>query len=288
MPADAFFPQRESMTVSYSGGITAQIRTTDGWPVPEAVLTVTDLSGRQVARIAANGDGQVSTDPLPQGSYTAIITAAGFAPVARTAVVTGSAAVLGIVELARIGRATLPQPGLWTIDPVHSAVHITARHLGIASIRGRFTDFSGNIEVAEPVEQSLVQAQIQAASIDTGNKMRDDHLRSADFLNVDAHPLIEYRATRLSPIGSEKWTLHGELTLNAVTKPVDLELTYLGVGQDPWGGTRAGFRAVTDLRREDFAITYNMVLQAGISAVGATLRVELDIEAVQGDSLPQL
>ena len=83
-----------------------------------------------------------------------------------------------------------------------------------------------------------------------------------------------------------RWTVHGELGLHGVVRPVDLDLAYLGTGADPWGGTRAAFRATTELRREDFAMNYNQVLQAGIAAIGTTLRVELDIQAVQGESLP--
>ncbi|MGH3621916.1 MAG: YceI family protein [Sciscionella sp.] len=270
-------------------GVSAQIRGIDGWPVPDAVLTVTDSAGIQVARVTVDGSGLAVTESLPSGSYTAIVTAPGFQPQARTAVVTAAGASgLGVVALSREGNAVLPAPGVWTIDPIHSSINVSARHLGFASIRGRFADFGGRIEVAEPVEQSLVLAQIKAASIDTGNTMRDDHLRSADFLGVDQHPVIEYRGTHLTPVAAQRWTLHGELTLNAVTRSVPLDLTYDGAGPDAWGGVRAGFHAVVELQREDFAITYNQILQAGISAIGATLRVEMNIEAVQGDGLPQL
>jgi polyisoprenoid-binding protein YceI len=269
--------------------VTAQVRTSDGWPVANAVLTVTDMAGQQVARVSADADGRLGTEPLPSGTYTAILTATGFGPAARTAMVTASgSAVLGVIELARAGGSDLPAAGIWTIDPIHSAIHVTARHLGIASITGNFGEFAGRIEVGNPVERSTVAAVIQANSIDTGNKMRDDHLRSADFLNVDTHPVIEYLGSGITPAGGEKWVLSGQLTLNAITRPVDLELNYQGVGPDPWGGVRAAFHAVTDLKREDFAISYNVMLQAGIAAVGTTLRVEMDIEAVQGDGLPAL
>lgn len=271
-----------------AAGVLAEVRTTDGWPVAGAVLTVTDMAGQQVTRQPADADGQLATDPLPAGTYTAVITAAGFAPVARTAVITPSgAASLGVVPLARAGgAAALPAEGTWTIDPAHSAVTVAARHLGFASVRGRFTEFGGTIRVARPAERSTVTAVIEAASIDTGNQLRDEHLRGLDFLGVDQHPKIEYRGTSVTPAGGERWRLDGELSLNGVTRPVALDLTFLGAAEDPWGGTRIAFHAVTDLRRDDFAISYNQVVRAGIAAVGATLRVEIDVEAVWGDELP--
>jgi polyisoprenoid-binding protein YceI len=268
-------------------GVTAQARTTDGWPLANAVLTVTDASGVQVARVVADSDGRLATEPLTMGTYTAIVTANGFAPLARTAMVTSSgSAPLGVVSLDRVGGDDLPQAGIWTIDPVHTQIAVTARHLGMASVRGKFTEFSGQILVGRPPERSAVSATIQAATIETGSKMRDDHLRSADFLNVDQHPTIEYRGTSLLSLGGDKWRVNGELTLNGITRDVPLELEYLGVGPDSWGGTRAAFRAVTELRRDDFAITYNQIVQAGITLIGTTLRVELDVEAVYGDVLP--
>ncbi|NUP43945.1 MAG: YceI family protein, partial [Streptomyces sp.] len=181
-----------------------------------------------------------------------------------------------------------PPPGPWTIDPAHSSVGAVAQHLGISSVHGRFTEFAGRVEIApDEVEKSRVEAVIRAASIDTGNGMRDDHLRSPDFLDVDKHPEITYRSTGLTAAGADRWTVHGQLTLHGVVRPVDLDLAYLGTGADPWGGTRAAFRATTELRREDFAMNYNQVLQAGIAAIGTTLKVELDIQAVQGEALPQ-
>ncbi|MGB8943991.1 MAG: YceI family protein, partial [Streptomyces sp.] len=161
-------------------------------------------------------------------------------------------------------------------------------HLGISSVHGRFTEFGGRVEIAEDVEKSRVEAVIRSASIDTGNGMRDGHLKSPDFLDVDQYPELTFSSTGLTPAGPDRWTVHGELGMHGVVRPVDLDLNYLGTGADPWGGTRAAFRATAELRREDFAMNYNQVVQAGISAIGTTLRVELDIQTVQGDALPQV
>jgi len=271
-------------------GLTARIRTRDGWAVSHAVVTVTDMAGSQMLRAEADAEGAVrDTTALAPGAYTVIVTAVGYAPAAASALVTASGrAEVGTVTLARQGGTELPPPGPWTVDPAHSGVAAVAQHLGISSVHGRFTEFTASIEVApDHVAKSRVEAVIRAASIDTGNGMRDTHLRSADFLDVERFPEITYHSTGLTVAGPDRWTVHGELTLHGVARPVDLDLAYLGTGSDPWGGTRAAFRATTELRREDFAMNYNQVVQAGIAAIGTTLKVELDVQAVQGDSLPQ-
>ncbi|MEU5275887.1 YceI family protein [Streptomyces asoensis] len=272
-------------------GLTAKIRTRDGWAVSHAVVTVTDMAGGQVLRAEADGEGAVrDTTDLSPGAYTVIVTAVGYAPAAASAIVTagGRRIEAGTVTLARQGGTELPPPGPWTVDPAHSAVGAVAQHLGISSVRGRFTEFAAAIEIAaDDVGASRVEAVIRAASIDTGNALRDTHLRSADFLDVETYPEITYRSAGLTPAGPDRWTVHGELTLHGVARPVDLDLSYLGTGSDPWGGTRAAFRATADLHREDFAMNYNQVVQAGVAAIGTTLKVELDVQAVQGDTLPQ-
>ncbi|MCX4235359.1 MULTISPECIES: YceI family protein [Streptomyces] len=273
-------------------GLTARIRTRDGWAVSHAVVTVTDMTGAQVVRAEADEEGAVrDAVVLVPGAYTVIVTAVGYAPVASSAIVTASGrAEIGTVTLARQGGTELPPPGPWTVDPAHSSVGAVAQHLGISSVHGRFTRFAGSIEIApDEVAKSRVEAVIRADSIDTGNAMRDGHLKSPDFLDVERHPEIRFVSTGLTPAtGSDRWTVHGDLTLHGVVRPVDLDLAYLGTGADPWGGTRAAFRATTELRREDFAMNYNQVVQAGIAAIGTTLKVELDIQAVQGETLPQV
>jgi polyisoprenoid-binding protein YceI len=270
--------------------LTARIRTRAGWAVSHAVVTVTDMTGSQVLRAEADAEGAVrDPNPLEPGAYTVIVTAVGYAPAACSALVTASGrAEVGTVTLARQGGTELPPPGPWTVDPAHSSVAAVAQHLGISSVHGRFTEFAASIEIApDDVSKSRVEAVIRAASIDTGNGMRDDHLRSPDFLDVERYPEITYRSTGLTEAGSDRWTVHGQLALHGVVRPVDLDLAYLGTGADPSGGTRAAFRATAQLRREDFAMDYNQAVQAGIAAIGTTLKVELDIQAVQGESLPQ-
>lgn len=265
-------------------GLQARVHAGDGWPVAGAVITVTDVGGAQVDRAPADEDGFARTGILRPDTYTVIVTAPGYSPLARLAVVSSSGtADLGTLTLARLSDTALPEPGRWTVDPIHSTITVTARHLGLASIRGRFNEFSAEIDIARPVEASQVRAVIEAASIDTGNKMRDDHLRSADFLDVDHFPTVRFVSTGMTPSESDRWTLDGELTINGQTKQVPLLLSYHGYGDDQWGGVRAAFHAETELHRDDFAINYSEVVRAGIAAVGTKLKVEIDIEAVRGD-----
>jgi polyisoprenoid-binding protein YceI len=272
---------------THNRGLHAQVRTKDGWAVPHAVVTVADMTGQQISRAQADPEGVVRTAPLPAGRYTAIVTAIGYAPAASTAKVgSAGAAELGTVVLARQAGAAPPPPGPWTIDPAHSSIMVSVRHLGLSSIHGRFATFGGRIDVAEHLERSRVAAEIKAATIDTASSMRDEHLRGPDFLDVDRFPLITYTSTHVVPAGTDHWTVAGELALKDVRRPVELDLSYLGTGPDTWGGCRAAFRATTELRREDFSMVYNQLLSAGIGAIGTTLRVTLDIQAVRGEGLP--
>lgn len=273
-------------TPAGGGSLTGQVHGPGGWALHGAILTVVDGSGRQAGHAVAGEDGTVAAGPLPPGTYTAIVTAPGYAPTARTAAVpAGGQARLGAVTLTRSTPVALPPAGTWAIDPVHSSITIHARHLGLARIRGKFTEFSGEIEIAEPVERSAVHARLRAASIDTGSKQRDDHLRSPDFLDAAACPVIGYAGTGVTPRGGDRWTVEGQLTLRGITRGVPLSLTYLGTGADPWGGTRAAFHATAELNRHDFAVSWNQALPDGV-VIGSALQVELDIEAVHG-RLPQ-
>jgi polyisoprenoid-binding protein YceI len=269
------------------GGVRARVRTRDGWTPRAAVLTVTDSAGSQVLRLEADDEGVLRSDaPLPDGAYAVVVTARGCAPAATTTTVTSAGTVdLGTLVLAPDVRGDLPGPGRWTIDPARSRVAATAQHLGIPSVRGRFTAFTGTLDIAETPEESSVEAVIRADSLDTGNAMRDRHLRSADFLDVASHPEIGYRASRVSAAGTGAgaghWTVHGRLTLRGVVRDVDLDLTCEGTRSEPDGGERVTFRATAELRRRDFTMAYSQVVAAGMAAIGTTLKVELEIQAVR-------
>lgn len=262
-------------------GVTARLVTADGWPAADAMLTAIDTSGRQSGRSPAAPDGSVQLPDLAAGQYTLVATAPGLAPAARTVSVNGAPVSLGDIPLASATGLRLPEPGEWTVDPVHSAIRVTARHLGLSSVHGRFTDFTGRVLVASPPERTRVEAVIAAASVDTGNETRDTHLRTADFLAVDEYPEITFGSVVVARQDAAGWTMDGDLTLRGVTKPVRLDVRYLGTGPDQFGGVRCAFTASTSLRRDEFAVNWNQAVRIGVGVVDATLRVELDIQAVR-------
>src|SRR5690242_1395168 len=163
-----------------------------------------------------------------------------------------------------ITEGTIPGyiTGTWTIDPVHSEVGFSVRHMMVSKVRGKFTEFGGEIVTAENPLESSVTATIDLSSIDTGNVDRDNHIRSADFFEVDTHKTMTYRSTGVRVDGDD-FVLDGELTLKGVTKPVSLQLELGGFGQDPYGGTRTGFTATGEIKRSDFGIDFNAVLETG-------------------------
>lgn len=271
-------------------GLTAEIRSTEGWPIPGAVLTVTDLDGHQLARAEADATGTTTTAALPTGMLTAVVTAPGHQPVARVAHISASGTgTLGEIRLEpETNAVATPPPGPWVIDPAHSTVIATARHLGIAGIKARFAEISGRLDISEVFEQSTGYAEIKAATVDTGIAIRDDHLRSEDFLDIERYPLITFTGNGFHRTGGDTWVMPGTLTLHGRSRPVELAITYGGYGPDPWGGVRTAFHAETQLHREDFAIDYNAMVRAGIAAVGTTVKIELDMELIQGTQLPTM
>lgn len=263
------------------GLLVGTVASADGWPLPDATVTVLDGAGRQVGFSVSDDTGAFAVEVGAHGAVTVVIAVAGSEPVARAAqIAAGQRFDLGDVVLAAAGGLAVPTSGRWSLDPAHSIIRATARHIGLARVEGRFTDFAGELVFNDPLETSVVTVTIQAASITTGNEQRDQHLRSADFLDVEQFPLLTYRGDSLVRHPGERATVSGELTIRDVTRPVPLRVTYLGSGPDPWGGTRTAFTATTQLARRDYEISWNMGLPGGMTVVGPTLQIDLDIEAV--------
>ena len=169
--------------------------------------------------------------------------------------------------------------GTWDIDPTHSTVGFSVRHMMVSKVRGYFRQFSGEIVTAEEPAQSSVSATIDLASIDTRQEQRDAHIRSADFFDVDNHPQMTFRSTSVRTDGAD-WFVDGDLTIKGTTKPVTLALELNGFGPDAYGGTRAGFSAKTEINRNDFGVDIKMPMDGGGVVVGDKITVELEIEAV--------
>ena len=168
------------------------------------------------------------------------------------------------------------KPGTWTVDASHSEVGFTARHLMVSKVRGQFKDFAASVNVAQPFEQSTVEATVQLASIDTNATDRDVHLKSADFFDVENNPAMTFRSTKVT-----NESLEGVLTIKGITKPVTFDLDFGGISADPWGGTRAGFEATTEINRKDFDLTWNVAIEGGGVLVGEKVKIALDVELVQ-------
>ena len=169
----------------------------------------------------------------------------------------------------------------WTIDAAHSSVEFAVRHLMITTVKGRFTDVSGTV-VLDEADPSTAAAEITiaAASIDTREPQRDAHLRSADFFDVERFPALTFKSTRVDGASTKRFALVGDLTIHGVTREVTLDVTLEGRSKDPWGGQRAGYSATTRIKRSDFGLTWNQLLETGGLAVSDEVKIALDIQLV--------
>ncbi|WP_339153829.1 YceI family protein [Actinomadura luteofluorescens] len=177
------------------------------------------------------------------------------------------------------------EAGRWTIDPVHSEITFSVRHL-MTTVRGSFPDFEGEVVIGADPLDSGARAEIRMGSIDTRSAERDEHVRSADFLDVRRHPVMSFTGTGVerAKIGrrarTPRYHLHGDLTIKNVTRPVRLLTEFHGVGPDPWGGVRAGFTATASISRRDFGIEFNIPLQGDRVMLGDEIAIALEIQAV--------
>jgi polyisoprenoid-binding protein YceI len=174
-----------------------------------------------------------------------------------------------------------PTPGIWQFDVGHSRVAFEGRHLMVAKVRGVFTEFSGEIRIAENPEESSAELTIMAASLESGFRDRDDHLRSADFLDVAQYPTLAFRSTTLRHRSGTSWEATGDLTIRGVTRPVVLAIDFGGGVTDPWGNEKIGLTATAEIDRTQWGLTWNMALEGGGIVAGKTIKLEVDVEAVR-------
>ncbi|MDO8392713.1 MAG: YceI family protein [Actinomycetota bacterium] len=170
--------------------------------------------------------------------------------------------------------------GTWTVDAGHSHIGFSVRHLVVAKVRGQFNEFAGTLTIGDDLLQSKVEATVVATSIDTRDEGRDGHLRGGDFFDVENHPTWTLVSTGIEAAGSD-YVLHTDLTIKGITKALDFALEFHGVATDPWGNTKAGFTAETEISRKDFGLEWNVALEAGGFVVGDKVTITLEIEALK-------
>ncbi|MFE5738533.1 YceI family protein [Streptomyces celluloflavus] len=266
-----------------AGALDLAVHDPVGLPMAGAEVSVRDAGGQEVMRGRTDPNGRLTATLAPAG-YHLVITCDGFRPERFDAeVVAGERTAPRPVALDLAPAPQLPAPGRWRLDPDHSSIRFTARHIGLAEIHGRFNRFEGGLWIGEQMSDSQVEVTIDAASIDSGVRLRDDHLRSAEFLDVARFPTLQFTGERFVHKGGSRWTVPGVLHLHGVSRNVQLDTRYLGIGTGMGGETRTACTAVAELHREDFTLDWRKMLARGIAAIGATIRVELDIQAVQQD-----
>ncbi|MCZ7590161.1 MAG: YceI family protein [Gaiella sp.] len=185
-----------------------------------------------------------------------------------------------MTTIATAPETALLAPGSWHVDPAHSSVEFQVKHLMIATVKGRFTDFTGTLEA---LEDGTLRATgtIQAASIDTHEPKRDEHLRSADFFEADAYPEITFASTEIVPAAKGDFRVLGDLTIRGITKPVELTGGIEGSGRDPWGNDRVALQVRGTINRSDWGLTWNQALEAGGVLVGDKVKLELELSTVK-------
>ena len=176
--------------------------------------------------------------------------------------------------------AVIPS-GTWVLDPAHTSVGFSVKHLGIATVRGTFAGFEGALHVGTDLASSSISGTIDPASIDTAEAQRDEHLRSADFFDVTVYPQITFASTAITPSGSDEFTIVGDLTMHGVTRSVSLKAIVEGLETDPWGQERVGLAVTGQLSRGEFGMKFNQALGSGNVLVSDTVKIAVDISAIR-------
>ena len=181
-----------------------------------------------------------------------------------------------------MAEAPAPSTTVWDIDPNHSTAEFSIRHMMITTVKGRFSGITGAVEGdPEDLTAARVHLEIDLATVDTRQPERDNHLRSADFFDVEKYPTMTFTSRRITRTGTNTYDVAGDLTIHGITKDVVCQVTYEGQGKDPWGGIRAGYTAATTLNRKDFGLMWNVALEAGGVLVGDQVKVSVELETVK-------
>lgn len=267
-----------------SGVVTCQVQDERGQLLPGAVVTLVGRLNQRTAHGITDSYGSFATSIAP-GTHRLSISAGGYRRYStQVEVGVNRHLQLGTVQLSPDESLEPPIPGRYRFDPYHTEIRFVAPHIGMSKIHGMFKEFDGVVQVAERFEDSRIEVAINAASIETGVKMRDDHLRSADFFDVANHPHIRFTSDRFTHLRADRWSVSGHLTLRGTTRPVELATTYLG--QRKWqgpgfdGDLRVACHSTATLRREDYSVDWKATLAKGIAVVGPTIDLEIGVQAV--------
>lgn len=187
---------------------------------------------------------------------------------------------LSIKKGPNMSEVALPEPGTWQLDASHSSIEFVARHLMVTKVRGGFGTFSGTIEIGENPIDTKIAIEVDLATVTTGSADRDGHLTSPDFFDVENFPKMTFVSTSIVA-KDEGYELVGDLTVKGVTKPLTLNVEYLGVMNDPWGNAKAAFSASGEVTREDWGLTWNAPLEAGGVLVSKTAKIEIEAQAAK-------
>ena len=175
--------------------------------------------------------------------------------------------------------ATALPTGTWQVDKVHSSVEFQVKHLGIATVKGQFTEFEGTLEVSPG--NTLAYGTVKTASVNTREPQRDEHLRSADFFDAEQNPEINFRSTAITPLDEDEFEIEGDITIHGVTKPIKLKATLEGTETDQHGNDRVGLSVTAQIERSDFEMKFNAALGSGNMMVSDKVKIQLDISAVK-------
>lgn len=184
-------------------------------------------------------------------------------------------------ETVTDGILTFPESGTWIFDTGHSRVGFEGRHLMVSRVRGGFTRFAGAVHVGTTPAETTAELTIDAASIESGFADRDDHLRSADWFDVQQHPQIIARAHSLRHVSGLTWAATADLTIRGITRVIPLTIEFFGAVDDPWSNRKLGFTATAEVNREEWGLTWNMALEAGGLVASKKIRLEMDVEAIR-------